>query len=384
MMEGQPPLGLVSEAPSHPDAVVDGAVATQDAQVPAANSGAAHAAAPTAGAPNPLPASPDTSRDSSVAGNPTVTLDFDFGRYVGEVDPTNGLRCGKGTLTYNSGNVYDGEWRDGAANGIGEKRYANGDVYRGCWVDGKRSGRGGYLYARGDYFEGMYADDEPNGYGVLQTVNGDRYAGHWKDGKKDGKGRETLHDGRLFIGHWKAGHKQGRGKLFVPGAKGFVFGVWNDDRFFRELTQEEMGMDGEVDIVDRYGLPTDPSDPFSAAAIATRAGLPPPPPPLFPPAAAAAFGQPSPAGGVGSAITDAFLFGVSAIEGRLEALGRALEKVTTGAEGQPPGPRQPTSPFGTAANGGTRPEATAEPSASGADTAPLLRTDLAREDYPRD
>lgn len=241
---------------------------------------------------------------SSVAASSTSRGDeeilFEFGRYYGEVDARTGLRQGHGTLWYNSGNVYEGEWVAGAPEGIGEKRYKNGDVYRGRWEGGKRNGRGGYLYAQGHYFEGIYVNDEPNGYGVLSTVNGDRYTGQWKDGKKEGKGRETLHTGQVFIGHWRNGRKQGRGKLYLPGAEGFIYGVWNDDHFFRELTKEEVGADAEED----------------AAEIA--AGT----------AASGAIPKPAAPGGMDKFL-DHVNSGISALEDRLEALGKALERVTT-------------------------------------------------------
>ena len=41
-----------------------------------------------------------------------VKLVFDFGVYEGDVNE-EGRRHGRGSLTYNNGNTYDGEWRDG-------------------------------------------------------------------------------------------------------------------------------------------------------------------------------------------------------------------------------------------------------------------------------
>lgn len=31
--------------------------------------------------------------------------------------------------------------------------------------------------------------------------------------------------------------KQGRGKLLIPGAREYIYGIWNCDHFFRELTK---------------------------------------------------------------------------------------------------------------------------------------------------
>ena len=35
------------------------------------------------------------------------------------------------TITYNNGNVYNGEVLNNLRNGIGELKYANGDIYEG-------------------------------------------------------------------------------------------------------------------------------------------------------------------------------------------------------------------------------------------------------------
>lgn len=232
-------------------------------------------------------------------------LIFDFGRYVGQVDPITGLRDGHGCLHYRSGNVYTGEWRDGAADGFGEKRYKNGDIYRGNWRAGQRSGRGAYLFVQGHFYDGMYVDDAPEGYGIYTTLRGDRYAGRWKAGHKHGKGRETLMNGQVFVGNWRNGKKQGRGKLYLPGAEGYIYGIWNNDKFFRELTEGEMGADGQEDIVDEFGVPRDPSAP-----------------PVAPPWTKAA-----PAG---AGVTDRVLMGVTALEDRMESFGKALERVMGG------------------------------------------------------
>ncbi|KAK7202173.1 MORN repeat [Novymonas esmeraldas] len=244
-----------------------------------------------------------------------VEMIFDFGRYVGQVDPLTGLRDGEGCLHYQSGNVYTGSWRDGAAEGFGEKRYKNGDVYRGGWRQGRRSGRGAYLFAQGHFYDGMYADDAPSGYGIYSTLQGDRYAGQWLAGHKHGKGRETLVSGQVFIGNWRHGKKQGRGKLYLPGAEGFIYGIWNNDKFFRELTAAEMGVDGVEDVVDEFGVPRDATAPPVA-----------PPWTRMPPA--------------GAGMTDRVLMGVTALEDRMESLGRALERVMGGGEStQPPAAR---------------------------------------------
>lgn len=188
----------------------------------------------------------DTNKPTTAASEATpsalapVTLEFTFGRYHGQVHPDNpSLRHGEGSLFYNSGNVYKGQWKNGAPDGVGEKQYSNGDSFVGLWSQGKRQGRGSYLYNEGHIFEGIYVDDKPNGYGILTTIQGDRYSGWWRNGLKEGTGVEILHEGQMLVGTWKNGLKEGPGKLLLPGAKKPVFGMWVKDHFTREMTPEE-------------------------------------------------------------------------------------------------------------------------------------------------
>ena len=42
---------------------------------------------------------------------------------------------GYGTITYEDGSAYSGEWKDGTNSGQGTYIYANGDTYVGEWKD---------------------------------------------------------------------------------------------------------------------------------------------------------------------------------------------------------------------------------------------------------
>ncbi len=65
-----------------------------------------------------------------------------------------GRREGRGTLTWQTGAVYTGEWREDRKEGEGTLFYPNGDAYAGTWAAEKKSGQGTYLHAKGqtDYF----------------------------------------------------------------------------------------------------------------------------------------------------------------------------------------------------------------------------------------
>ena len=48
----------------------------------------------------------------------------------------------KGTKNYEDGRRYDGEMKDGEANGTGKMTWHDGEVYAGEWKDGKANGKG--------------------------------------------------------------------------------------------------------------------------------------------------------------------------------------------------------------------------------------------------
>ena len=58
-----------------------------------------------------------------------------FARYEGEL--RDGKANGRGLYTYASGNRYEGEWRDGKPNGSGTLyRRTDGETFTGTWTNG--------------------------------------------------------------------------------------------------------------------------------------------------------------------------------------------------------------------------------------------------------
>jgi hypothetical protein len=172
------------------------------------------------------------------------TLVFDFGVYTGEVSSVSGRRHGWGQLAYDNGNVYEGEWREGAVHGSGAKSYRNGDVYSGEWREGKREGKGEYKYAHGHKYTGEYKHDVCHGLGTLLTREGDKYTGEWQAGRKHGAGTEVLRDGQTFVGRWSAGKKSGEGVLTTKTER--ITGTWQDDRCVDVASRQEMEYQPQV------------------------------------------------------------------------------------------------------------------------------------------
>jgi len=110
----------------------------------------------------------------------------EWGSYEGDVDDT-GNRQGKGKVTYESGNYYEGGFVDDKYQGKhGIYRWFDGDEYEGPWKDGERVGLGIFRHADGTVEYSMYEKGSHVGDGVSWSA--DRKTAHkMVDGEKKTK-----------------------------------------------------------------------------------------------------------------------------------------------------------------------------------------------------
>eukprot|EP00579_Thalassiosira_antarctica_P030768 CAMPEP_0202034056 /NCGR_PEP_ID=MMETSP0905-20130828/66359_1 /ASSEMBLY_ACC=CAM_ASM_000554 /TAXON_ID=420261 /ORGANISM="Thalassiosira antarctica, Strain CCMP982" /LENGTH=201 /DNA_ID=CAMNT_0048597973 /DNA_START=718 /DNA_END=1321 /DNA_ORIENTATION=+ len=93
-----------------------------------------------------------TSPAATAAPPSQAALDGDCVGYVGERN-ANGLRCGRGKMTWKNGDVYEGEWKADKIDGQGTHWDVNGDRYTGEWKADAIDGQGTYWYANGNRYE---------------------------------------------------------------------------------------------------------------------------------------------------------------------------------------------------------------------------------------
>jgi len=144
---------------------------------------------------------------------------YEEGSYEGEVNEAKNPE-GQGTFEYRGDDeaarlMYDGGWKDKAADGYGVMKWQNGDRYEGDWVAGLREGKGKYLSKpTGGKYEGEYVADLKEGSGKYTFANGDTYDGQWKAGLRHGQGTYTWKEkNEKYSGAWEDGVKQGQGKF---------------------------------------------------------------------------------------------------------------------------------------------------------------------------
>ncbi len=122
----------------------------------------------------------------------------DSNRYDGEL--VNGVREGKGTMYYKTGNIYKGQWHNGLKHGFGEFIFASGEHYVGDFINDKYGGDGRLTLSNGDVYDGHFLDGKYNGFGVLTCKEGKRFEGNWQNNLLNGMGTIYYPDGSVFRG----------------------------------------------------------------------------------------------------------------------------------------------------------------------------------------
>ena len=170
----------------------------------------------------------------------------DRGLYTGTILVTEGMPHGKGTMNYESGRVYSGDWVSGQWHGKGKLLNANGDTYEGDFVYDARHGTGVYKWDNGDIYTGDFSLDKREGKGRFCFHNGNVYEGEFIDGVFEGFGKYTFEDG-YYEGEWKDGRYHGDGELRYSTGGKYV-------GEFRESLASGFGMEILQDGTKRRGV----------------------------------------------------------------------------------------------------------------------------------
>ena len=125
-------------------------------------------------------------------------------QYEGEWDDDK--RHGKGKETFENGDLYIGNYKLGAFDGLGMYKWANGATYIGHFKAGLKVDHGLWKSeihqdsGTSESYEGHFNQDKFNGLGIYTFKNGKTYKGDWVDGRKQGIAIETDVGGGTYIG----------------------------------------------------------------------------------------------------------------------------------------------------------------------------------------
>jgi len=169
----------------------------------------------------------------------SLNREYSFGKYEGT---WRDLEKVKGTMTYENGGKYVGEWKGIFWHGQGTMTYANGVKYVGEWKENNREGKGTMTYENGEKYVGEWKDDNFHGQGTYTWAEEAKYVGEWKDSKKDGQGtmywknKSKMYNNipaeTTYVGQFLNDFMHGYGKGTY--ANGTVKeGLWKEGEFIR-------------------------------------------------------------------------------------------------------------------------------------------------------
>ncbi|MBP9888749.1 MAG: protein kinase [Leptospiraceae bacterium] len=194
---------------------------------------------------------------SLIAGTLIIFIGFFIARFLvfktcTDCCVSGNCKSGVGKYVYETGNIFEGEFRNGKKNGKGEYFiYSTKSKYEGNFLDGeffgfgtlinysdndltkyigrytgefkknKPEGQGAYYFQDGSYFAGEFKDGLPDGKrGIFYTKDHSLYKGDikLKDGEMlpEGKGLIIFDREKVYIGDFHNGKLHGKGRLIQP------------------------------------------------------------------------------------------------------------------------------------------------------------------------
>ena len=124
---------------------------------------------------------------------------------------------------------------------FGSQEWTDGDKYEGQYKDGKANGQGTYTFPDGEKYVGQFKDGSFNGQGTYTFADGNKYVGQYKDNKKNGQGTFTWGDGSQwngdkYVGQWKDDKYDGFGTFYNANGSIFQQGLWSNNNFVQAQT----------------------------------------------------------------------------------------------------------------------------------------------------
>jgi len=147
------------------------------------------------------------------------------------------LQEGKIRLSFDEGDIYEGQFSLGAWNGEGKYTAVNGNVYSGLFCNGEFSGEGKYTKSNGDWMQGIFENDEFIEGRIQSTYeDGAVYKGEMFDGERSGRGTYIFASGVKYEGEFSGNNFNGKGKCTFENGD-FQDGLWAEDDFIEGVVR---------------------------------------------------------------------------------------------------------------------------------------------------
>lgn len=135
------------------------------------------------------------------------------GKYSGDV--VGSVPTGIGRYEDSKGNVYEGQVKASKPHGWGSMQWTNGSVYVGEWKHALMQGKGTYSYSTGEVYRGHFVKGKRHGFGVLKGAGRLQHSGQWRFNRRHGRGCCVHSDGLVFFGRWACDQRHGRGGVLL-------------------------------------------------------------------------------------------------------------------------------------------------------------------------
>lgn len=109
----------------------------------------------------------------------------------------------------------------------------NNVYYDGNIKNGKAEGVGKGLFDNGVTYEGAWRNNLPDGEGVQKWPDGRKYEGHFSSGLKSGTGTFIWNNHEKYVGEWLNDQRHGKGTLYDKKGKVKYKGEWRSNIFLK-------------------------------------------------------------------------------------------------------------------------------------------------------
>jgi len=136
---------------------------------------------------------------------------------------------------------YQGGYMFGNYHGYGKLIINKNEIYEGEFVDGIYDGKGTYFWKNQHIkFTGNWKENVRHGKGKLYEKNKLIFSGIWKNNIRNGIGQKYKNNSLIFDGVWKNDVKHGYGKEYDDVKNIIREGLWENDTFVKEITDDEL------------------------------------------------------------------------------------------------------------------------------------------------
>ena len=136
---------------------------------------------------------------------------------------------------------YEGGYMFKNYHGYGKLLLSKDESYEGEFIDGVYDGKGTYFWKKENIkFVGNWRNNIRHGKGKIYEKKSLIFSGIWKNNLRNGIGQKYKNGSMVYDGVWKDDEKHGFGKEYDDVGNIIREGIWENDKFSKEITDDEL------------------------------------------------------------------------------------------------------------------------------------------------